>query len=86
MAGTAGREGEERRRSDLRKRRESEKGTKGSVVARERSLNHTLPGPPRGHKVPLFHRRLQQYSRRRGREDQRIWEGGRGKSWCPSKP
>lgn len=64
--------------------RESEKGKKGSVVARERSLNHTLPGPPCGHKDPLFHRRLQQDSRRR--EGELEVREGEGERWCPSKP
>lgn len=34
-------------------REESEEGKEGRVVARERSLNHSLPGPRRDHKVPL---------------------------------
>lgn len=36
-----------------REGKEREEGKKWRVLARERSLNHSLPGPPRGHKDPL---------------------------------
>ena len=59
-----------------REGKESEEGKQGRMVARERSHNHSLPGPLRGHKDRLV-------SLSPSAELQVVGEGRLG-DWCSS--